>query len=139
MAQSSEYHADAIQQALLGLSSNWGTLSPGPAATYIALCTVTVTPGMTGSTITECTYAEYTRISVPKATGWVRVSVGRFENVAAVQFPKSLGVTAENVVSFAVVDAVSAGNMICFGTASLAISQGIQPEFAIGDLDLIQS
>lgn len=138
MAQSSAYNADAVMNALVGKASDYGTLSSAPD-TYIALCIVTVTPTMTGSTITECTYTEYARIQIATPAGWDYVSTGRMENIAATQFPKSLGVTTESVVSFAICDALTAGNLLSFGTVSLAISQGIQPEFSAGDLDWILS
>ena len=105
---------------------------------YIALCTVTVTDSMTGTTITEpgedC--GAYARTicqtwDVASGTG------GDTENTIEVTFPTATAAWG-TILDFAICDAVTTGNMLAYGTLSVSksVAQGDTPKFAVGDLDV---
>jgi hypothetical protein len=94
-------------------------------------------PGETGSqTTSESAYTSYARVSVARSgSGWT-VSGNTASNAAAVNFPACTGGTS-TVTHFGLgTDASGTGNLLFSGalTASLAISNGITPSFAIGAL-----
>lgn len=96
-------------------------------------------PGEAGSLAGECTYTGYARVALTKASAWTDGG-SSFTNAALVQFGQrgDAGAT-QTVTHFAVVDTASgAVNMMISGalSASLAISQNIQPQFAIGALNI---
>lgn len=98
-------------------------------------------PGETGNqTTSECAYTSYARVAVARSgSGWT-VSGNAVSNAAAVTFPAATG-GSETATHFAVGTAASSTGKILYSgalTASLAISSGITPEFAIGDLDITE-
>lgn len=104
---------------------------------YVSLHTAD--PGETGDqTTSEATYTSYARVAVVRsAAGWT-VSGSNGSNAAAVTFPAATGGT-NTVTHFGIGTASSgAGSLLLKGalTASLAVSNGITPSFAIGELDV---
>lgn len=104
---------------------------------YISLHTAD--PGETGTqTTSEATYTSYARVAVARSgAGWT-VSGNNASNAAAVNFPACTGGT-NTITHFGIGSDVSgAGNLFFKGalSASLAVSSGITPSFAIGDLDV---
>lgn len=104
---------------------------------YISLHTAD--PGEAGSqTTSEATYTSYARVAVARSgAGWT-VSGGNVSNAAAVNFPAATGGT-NTITHFGIgSDASGVGNLFFKGAlgASLAVSSGITPSFAIGDLDV---
>lgn len=104
---------------------------------YISLHTAD--PGETGTqTTSEATYTSYARVAVARSgAGWT-VSGANASNAAAVNFPAATGGT-NTITHFGIgSDASGAGNLFFKGalTASLAVSTGITPSFAIGELDV---
>jgi hypothetical protein len=104
---------------------------------YVSLHTAD--PGETGSqTTSEATYTSYARVSVVRsASGWA-VSGNTGDNVALITFPQCTG-GSNTITHFGIgSDSTGAGNLFFKGalTASLAVSNGITPEFAIGVLDV---
>ena len=101
---------------------------------YIALYTVTPSDSAAG---TECTYTGYARKAIARDdTKWT-VADNAYENTAVITFdPCTAG--SETAVSFAVckADVEDVDDQILWGdlTSSLAISNGITPEFAAGAL-----
>lgn len=102
---------------------------------YIAL--FTADPTETGSTANECNYTSYARVAVARNSGGFTVSGNNVSNAAAVTFPKATG-GSNTATYFAIMTASSGGDMLVSGAlnSSLAISNNVQPEFAIGDLDV---
>lgn len=104
---------------------------------YVALHTGD--PGEGGAQNTsECAYTSYARVAVARSGVGFTVTNNAVENAAAVTFPTATGGT-ETATHFSVGTSSSgAGKILYKGalTASLAISNGITPEFAAGALDI---
>ena len=111
--------------------------SVGAGSFYVSLHTAD--PGEAGSqTTSEATYTSYARVAVARsAAGWT-IASANVSNVAAVTFPAATG--GSNTITYFGIgsDASGAGNLFFSGalTASLAVSSGITPSFAIGELDV---
>ena len=104
---------------------------------YISLHTAD--PGETGTqTTSEATYTSYARVAVARSgAGWT-VSGNNVSNAAAINFPACTG-GSNTITHFGIGSDVSGtGNLFFKGAlgASLAVSSGITPSFAIGDLDV---
>ena len=104
---------------------------------YISLHTSD--PGEAGNqSSNECAYTSYARVAVARnGTQWT-VSGNEATNANAIQFPQATG-GSETATHFGIgSDASGAGNLRFSGALSsgLAISNGIQPEFAAGELDV---
>lgn len=102
---------------------------------YISLHTAD--PGETGAQNTsEASYTSYARVAVARSgSGWT-VSGNTVSNAAAINFPQATG-GSSTVTHFGIgTDSSGAGNLLFSGslTASLAVSNGITPSFAIGAL-----
>jgi hypothetical protein len=96
-------------------------------------------PGETGDqTTNEATYTSYARVAVARSgAGWT-VSGNNASNAAAVTFPAATGGT-NTITHFGIgTDLSGAGSLLFKGalSASLAVSSGITPSFAIGELDV---
>lgn len=83
-----------------------------PANIYAALCTVTITNGMTGATITEANYTGYARKEI-LASDLNAASGGVVTNSADIVFDACTA-GSSTVVGVAIVDATSNGNMLAF-------------------------
>jgi hypothetical protein len=98
-------------------------------------------PGEAGDqTTNETSYTNYARQAVARTVGGWTVSGNAVSNAALVQFPQC-GVTGATLTHFAVgTDSSGTGKLLYSGalTSSLAVSSGIQPQFAIGDLDITE-
>ena len=106
---------------------------------YVSLHTAD--PGEGGNqTTNETSYTSYARVAVARSgAGWT-VSGNAVSNAALVQFPQCTGGTA-TITHFAVgVASSSTGKILYKGalSSSLAVSSGIQPQFAAGDLDITE-
>ena len=101
---------------------------------YIALCTVTVTESMTGSTITEPSSPSYARVIM--AT-WDKAAAGATENTNVIQFAQATA-SWGTIVDFAICDALTVGNLLAYGdlTISKSVASGDTPKFATGDIDI---
>lgn len=96
-------------------------------------------PGEGGAqNTTECAYTSYARVSVARSgAGWT-VSGNNASNAAAVTFPTATG-GSETASHFGIGTASSGAGVLLFSgalNATLAISNGIAPSFAIGELDI---
>lgn len=107
---------------------------------YIALYTAAPTDSAQG---TECTYTGYARKDILRASGaggWT-VSNNNASNTSAITFAQCT-VSSNTAVAFAICKAGTGGvdDAIYWGdlSANLAISPGITPEFAAGDLDVYE-
>lgn len=104
---------------------------------YISLHTAD--PGETGTqTTSESAYTSYARVAVARSgAGWT-VSGNNASNAAAVTFPACTGGTS-SVTHFGIgSDSSGTGNLFFKGAlgSTLAVSSGITPAFAIGELDV---
>lgn len=106
---------------------------------YVSLHTAD--PGPTGDqTTSEATYTSYARVAVVRtSSGWA-ISAETISNVAAINFPACTG--GSNTLTFAGIGTVTsgAGVLLYSGalSASLAVSNGITPSFAIGALTVTE-
>ena len=96
-------------------------------------------PGEAGDqTTNEATYTSYARVAVARSgAGWT-ISGNNVSNAAVINFPVATGGT-NTITHFGIgSDASGAGNLFFKGalSASLAVSLGIIPSFAIGELDV---
>lgn len=112
-----------------------GSTTPGNF--FISLHTAD--PGEAGTqTTSEATYTGYGRVSVARSgAGWT-VSANNASNAAAVTFGACTAGT-NTITHFGIgSDSTGTGNLFLKGalTASLAVSAGITPSFAIGELDV---
>lgn len=105
------------------------------ATQYLAL--FTGDPGETASLAAEADYTGYARVALTKSSAWTDGG-STFTNAALVQFGACTA--GNNTIShFAVVDTSSgAVNMMISGALSgnLAVSSGIQPQFASNSLSI---
>lgn len=113
-----------------------GSLTAGNL--YVALHTAD--PGETGNqTTSEAAYTSYARVAVARSNGGWTVSgtaPTQVANAAAVNFPAATG-GSETETFFSIGrDSSGAGEILVSGalTANLAVSNGITPSFAIGQL-----
>lgn len=138
--------SNAAEQALLDLlflNVDWANIgdagglqnSATAGSFYIALHTSD--PGEAGTqTTNEIAYTSYARVAVARtAGGWTR-SGSTIENAALVQFPQCTGGSGTATHFSIGTDPSGAGQIVLSGalTSSLAISNGIQPQFAAGEL-----
>lgn len=113
--------------------------SAAAGSLYVSLHTSD--PADTGDqTTNETTYTDYARVAVARSgAGWT-VTANAVANAALVQFPQC-GVTGATLTHFGVgTDSSGAGKLLYSGalSAPLAVSSGIQPQFAAGDLDITE-
>lgn len=106
---------------------------------YVSLHTAN--PDETGNqTSSEATYTSYARVAVARSgSGWT-VTNNAVANAAAITFPACTG-GSNTITHFAVgTDSSGTGKILYKGalSASLAVSSGITPEFAIGELDITE-
>ena len=105
------------------------------ATQYLAL--FTADPGEVASLAAESNYTGYARVALTKASAWTDGG-SVFSNTALIQFGQCTAGT-NAITHFAVVDTASgAVNMMISGALSgtLNVAAGIQPQFAVGDLDI---
>lgn len=106
---------------------------------YVSLHTADV--GEAGDqTTNEATYTSYARVAVARTSGGWTVSANAVANAAEIAFPAATG-GSNTITHFAVGTASSgAGKVLYKGalSASLAVSAGITPRFAAGELDVTE-
>jgi hypothetical protein len=111
------------------------------ANTYLYVALHTGDPGEGGSqTTSECTYGSYARQAVARdATGWDVVG-NEASNDDLIQFPQCTS-GSETITYVSVGTATSGAGQILYSgalTSSLAVSTGIQPQFAVGALTITE-
>ncbi len=105
---------------------------------FIGLHTATIVDSDSLQTTSEATYTSYARVAVARSAAQWTVSSGNIDNDNAITFPAATG-GSNTVTDFTIGQATSGGGGIqIFGalTASLAVSNGITPQFAAGALDI---
>ena len=137
--------SNALENALLllvfnattfdGIAEN-DTTSPNTNL-YVSLHTAD--PGEAGTQATsEAAYTSYARVAVARSGSGFTVSGNTVTNAALVQFPQCTG-GSETITHVGVgLGASSTTTLLYKGalSASLAVSSGIQPQFAVGALSI---
>ncbi len=139
---------NAAETALLTLifnNTDWANVgdaaglqnSAAAGSFYISLHTAD--PGETGNQSTsEANYTSYARVAVARTSGGWTISGNNVSNAAEIAFPAATG-GSSTVTHFGIGSAASStGNLFYKGalSSSLAVSGGITPSFAIGELDV---
>lgn len=111
------------------------------SAIFISLHTASLTAGGSGQNENETSYTNYARQSTARSSGWAAASAGQTSNAGQVNFPQC-GATGATLTYVATGRAVSgAGEVFHYGAlnSSLAVANGITPQFAIGALTVTES
>lgn len=137
MSKSNASENDMVNFTFNKVIPAWmGTLATtGNVNHYIALHTGD--PGEAGDqTTSEATYTSYARVAVIRTSAGWTVSGASASNAALIQLPQCTG--GSNTITYVSIgtDSSGAGEILYSGAldASLAVSNGIQPQFAIGAL-----
>lgn len=113
--------------------------SGGAGSLYIGLHTAD--PGEAGSqTTSEATYGSYARVAVARTSGGWTISTNTASNAAAINFPAATSGT-NTITHFSVGSASSGTGILLYSgalNANLAVSTGITPSFAIGQLTVTE-
>ena len=129
---------------LLFNNTNWANVgdatglrgSSTAGSLYAGLSTGTLSDTSTQTT-TQAAYGSYSRVAIARSgSGWT-VSSNQASNAAAATFPAATsGSETETDFCVGLASGTGAGDVIYWGalTASLAVSTGITPSFAIGAL-----
>jgi hypothetical protein len=136
---------NAFETSLLGLIFNNTDIanigdaaglqnSVGAGSLYVSLFTTAPSDSSAG---TECNYTGYARVAVARSAGGWTISGNNASNTAAVTFGLCTAGT-NDALAFGIHTAITSGDLLFWGdtTATLSISNGVTPEFAIGVLDI---
>jgi hypothetical protein len=132
--------------ALIFNATAWADIAENDTSSPIGnlyLSLHTGDPGVGGSqTTNETAYTNYVRIAVVRTTsGWDVPSGGATANAALAQFAQC-GVTGATITHVAIGTASSGAGTVLYAGAlssSLAVANGIQPQFAAGALDVTET
>lgn len=132
--------------ALIFNATTWNEIAENDTtspATNLYLSLHTADPGVGGSqTTNETAYTNYARIAVARTTGgWDAPSGGATANAALAQFAQC-GASGATLTHVAIGTASSGTGLVLYAgalTSSLAVANGIQPQFAAGALDVTES
>lgn len=114
-------------------------LQPSTSAGSLYVSLYVGDPTDTGASGTEASYTGYAREAVARSSAGWTISGDNCSNTGAITFGACTA-GSDTVTHFGIHTAVTAGDFLYSGalTAQLAISSGITPEIAIGDLDIIE-
>ena len=132
--------------ALIFNATTWNNIAENDStspSTNLYLSLHTADPGVGGSqTTNETSYTNYARVAVARTTsGWDVPSGGATANAALVQFAQC-GASGATLTHVAIgTDSSGTGLVLYAGalTSSLAVANGIQPQFAAGALDVTEA
>lgn len=124
----------------------WANVADNAAAspltnTYVGLHTADLTAGTNQQNQNETAYTNYARQAVARSTGWDAAAGGATQNAATISFPQC-GVTGATLTHVSVGVAVSGASAVWhYGAlnSSLAVANGITPQFAAGALTVTES
>ena len=131
MSASNATENDVLKMICQGTDPAWRAAATGDWALFTAY------PGETGSLAAECDYPGYARVAQTKAGAWTDGG-SVFSNAALVQWPQCTA-GANTATHFAWVSSASGATAYMQSGAlssTLAISNGIQPQAAAGQLQL---
>jgi hypothetical protein len=117
-----------------------GGLQPsvGAGSFFTSLLTALPADTVADQTVNEATYTPYARVGIARSTAGWTVASGVGDNDAAVTYPTATA-GSDTLTHFGLGFAstgVGFLNMVGALASSLAVSIGITPEFAPGDLDV---
>lgn len=132
--------------ALIFNATAWADIAENDSSsplTSLYLSLHTADPGVGNSQLTnEAAYTNYARIPIARTTGgWDVPAGGATANAALAQFAQC-GVTGATLTHVAIGTAASGAGTVLYAGAlssSLAVANGIQPQFAAGALDVTES
>lgn len=132
--------------ALIFNATTWADIAENDSsspATNLYLSLHTADPGVGGAqTTNETAYTNYARIAIARTTGgWDAPSAGATANAALAQFAQC-GASGATLTHVAIGTASSGAGLVLYAgalTSSLAVANGIQPQFAAGALDVTES
>ena len=132
--------------ALIFNATAWADIAENDSsspATNLYLSLHTADPGVGGSqTTNETAYTNYARIAIARTTGgWDAPSGGATANAALAQFAQC-GASGATLTHVAIGTASSGAGLVLYAgalTSSLAVANGIQPQFAAGALDVTEA
>ena len=135
MSKGNTFENDVVLLTFNGTAFSWN------ANTNLFVSLHTADPGEAGTqTTSEATYTSYARLTVARTAGGFTVTGNSVANTALVQFPQCTGGT-NTVTHFAVGTVTSGVGQILYKgalNASLAVSNGIQPQFAAAALTVTE-
>jgi hypothetical protein len=110
----------------------------GAGSMFVSLHTADPGEAAANQSVSECTYTGYARQGIARASGaggWL-VTASVADNVTATQMGENGG-ASQTATDFGLGFAVSGPtDMYMIGTADLVIGTNVNPEFAIGALDV---
>ena len=132
--------------ALIFNATAWADIAENDSstpATNLYLSLHTADPGVgNNQTTNETSYTNYARIAVARPTGgWDAPSGGATANAALAQFAQC-GASGATITHVAIGTASSGPGTVLYAGAlssSLAVANGIQPQFAAGALDVTET
>jgi len=133
MSASNQTENDLVTYIFDTTAPSWA----GNANFYVRLHSAD--PGEAGTAVTnEISYTGYDGVTVSRTTGFT-ITGNEASNAALLQFPLCTGGSATATYFSVCTTQNGAGQIIVSGalTSSLSISNGIQPQFNIGDLDVL--
>jgi hypothetical protein len=133
MSKANSTENDTLDAILRGVDPSWRA----NANRWIALHTAD--PGEAGTAVTsEATYTSYARVQVTASSGFSAASGGSTANTGLIQFPQCTGGT-NTITHVSIVTTSSGAGQILYSGAlnsSLSVANLIQPQFAIGALQI---
>ena len=131
--------------AVLYNATTWANVAINATASpitdiYMALATASYSAASTMSS-NETVYTNYARQTVVRTTsGWTAPAAAVTSNVASIEFPQC-GVTGATITSACTGKAVGASDIFHYGdlSSSIAVSNQIQPRFAIGAVTITEA
>lgn len=132
--------------ALIFNATAWADIAENDASSplgnlYVGLHTAD--PGVgNNQTTNETAYTNYARVAVARTTGgWDAPSAAATANAALIQFAQC-GVTGATITHVSIGTAASGAGTVLYAGAlssSLAVANGIQPQFSAGALDVTET
>lgn len=133
MSKSNAFESEMLALIFTATALTWA------AATDLEIHLHTADPGEGGTTATsEATYTSYAAVTVSRSgTGWT-VTGDTCTNDALIQFPQCTGGT--NTITHVSISPSGSTQILYSGAlnSSLAVSNGIQPQFAAGALAITE-
>lgn len=131
---------------LMYRATAWANVADNAASapltnTFVRLHTASPTAGTNSQAENETAYTNYVGQALARSTGWAAASGGATSNAAQLNFPQC-GVTGATLTHVSTGVAVSGATALWhYGAlnSSLAVANGITPQFAIGALTVTES
>ena len=101
---------------------------------------ITADPGAAGAITNECDYTGYAAVAVARSTAGWTTTTGVCTNDAAITFAECTA-GSNTVTYFGICKTSTGDDMVYSGalTTSRAVSSGITPEFAAGDITITEA